>query len=59
LREGPALAVPGWPWLPALFVSVVVVISLLTAMRKPWQSALGLATLLAGGGAWYFARAKR
>jgi APA family basic amino acid/polyamine antiporter len=56
---GPQLHVPGWPWIPALFVVSVVVMSAWTVARKPVESLLGLGTVLLGWLAWYLARGKR
>ena len=44
----PPLHVPGWPWVTALSVVSVVVMSALTVARKPVESALGLASLFFG-----------
>lgn len=49
----------GWPWVPALFVVSVVVMSALTVVLKPVESALGLASLLLGWLAWYLAHDRR
>jgi APA family basic amino acid/polyamine antiporter len=58
LREGPRLPVPGWPWVPVIFVSGVAAITGFTIYQKPIESAVGLGTLLLGWIAWYFARGK-
>jgi len=55
----PQLHDPGWPWVPALFVVSVVVMSALTVVLKPVESALGLAALLPGWLAWYLAPDRR
>jgi APA family basic amino acid/polyamine antiporter len=52
LREGPALAVPGWPWLPLVFLAAILGTTGFTIARRPWESAIGLATGLAGLAAW-------
>jgi APA family basic amino acid/polyamine antiporter len=59
LRAGPQVKVPGWPWIPGLFVLSVVAMSALAAARRPGESAVGLGTLLLGWLVWYLARAKR
>ena len=59
LREGKSLHVPGWPWTPVLFVVIVLLITAFTVVRKPAESALGLATLLAGWIAWWLRYRKR
>ncbi len=53
-REGPALRVTGWPWVPALFVAGVLTMTTLTVVREPGVSGIGLGTLLFGWVAWYF-----
>jgi len=57
-RAGPQLEVPGWPWLPWLFVTSVVMMNAFAVARKPGEGAAGLGTLLLGWLAWYLARAK-
>jgi APA family basic amino acid/polyamine antiporter len=52
LREGAVLPVPGWPWIPALFLAGVLAITLSTIVARPWESLCGLATLALGGLAW-------
>ncbi|MHC1763460.1 MAG: APC family permease [Verrucomicrobiia bacterium] len=54
LREGPQLRVPGWPILPGLFVASVAAISLFTMFRRPVETGIGLATLVAGWISWRF-----
>ena len=53
-REGPMLAVPGWPWVPGLFVASVVWMVAFTVWRRPLESALGLATLGLGWVVWWW-----
>lgn len=53
-REGPALPVPGWPWVPLLFVAAVIVITVLTIGMRPLVSLYGMATLAIGWGVWRF-----
>jgi amino acid transporter len=53
LREGPAVQIYGWPWVPIVFVAGVVVITGLTVARQPIESAVGLGTLLIPLAAWY------
>jgi APA family basic amino acid/polyamine antiporter len=55
-REGPALRVPGWPWVPALFLLSVVGASVFSIVRRPLESLLGLCTLGVGLLAWRFSR---
>ena len=58
LQAGPQVKVPGWPWVPGLFVLSVVVMSAFAVARKPGESLIGLGTLFLGWLAWYLARAK-
>jgi APA family basic amino acid/polyamine antiporter len=58
LQEGVALHVPGWPWVPGIFLAVVIAITMLTIVRQPIGSAIGLATLPMGLVAWRFARGR-
>jgi APA family basic amino acid/polyamine antiporter len=51
-REGTALPVPGWPWLPGLFLVCVLSITALTIAERPGASALGLGTLAVGWMLW-------
>jgi basic amino acid/polyamine antiporter, APA family len=59
MREGERLAVPGWPWLPALFIFSVLLISAYAATRKPVESLIGLATLGVGWVAWAWAERRK
>jgi amino acid transporter len=59
LREGPALRVPGWPWVPVIFLLAVAAITIFTIARQPVASAIGLATILTGLAAWLFAYGRR
>ena len=59
LREGPRLRVPGWPWVPAIFIVSIIAITGLAIARKPIESAVGLGTLLLGWLAWRFTSGKR
>ena len=58
LKAGPQVKVPGWPWVPGLFMLSVLVMSAFAVARKPGESAVGLGTLLLGWLAWYLGRAK-
>ncbi len=58
-REGGRLAVPGWPWVPGLFVLSTLAITGFTIARKPWESLAGLATLAVGWVAWWWANRRR
>lgn len=47
-REGATLVIPGWPWVPWLFVLSTLAITGFTVYRRPWESAAGLALLVVG-----------
>jgi APA family basic amino acid/polyamine antiporter len=49
LKEGSQLAVPGWPWVPGLFLAFVLGSTVFTIVQRPAESLVGLATLAAGG----------
>jgi APA family basic amino acid/polyamine antiporter len=44
-REGPRLLVPGWPWVPALFLLGVLWMAVFSIVRHPKMSLLCLATI--------------
>ena len=46
--DAPGYRTPGYPWLPAFFVFVAVVVVLSTIRQSPARSAVGAALLLAG-----------
>jgi APA family basic amino acid/polyamine antiporter len=48
LKEGPALHVPGWPWVPGLFLAFVAVSTTFTVVQRPLEGLVGLATLGVG-----------
>jgi basic amino acid/polyamine antiporter, APA family len=47
-KQGPALQVPGWPWVPALFLAFVIGATGFTVAERPRESLVGLATLAVG-----------
>jgi APA family basic amino acid/polyamine antiporter len=47
-KRGPALEVPGWPWVPALFLVFVVGATAFTVAERPRESLVGLSTLAVG-----------
>jgi APA family basic amino acid/polyamine antiporter len=55
LRDN-TLKVPGWPWVPTLFLLFVLWMTVFTILRKPKESAVGLGTLVVGWVAWRFFR---
>lgn len=56
LREGRLLSVPGWPWVPWLFLLSVLGMVAFSVGRRPLESLLGLATMAVGGVAWWWSR---
>jgi len=48
LREGPALRVPGWPWVPGLFLAFGVTATGLTVVQRPREGLVGMATVGVG-----------
>ena len=44
-REGPSLRVPGWPWVPVLFLAAVLWMTVFAIVRRPVESLLGIGTL--------------
>jgi len=50
IKEGPALRVPGWPWVPGLFMAFVAASTLFAVVQKPVEGGVGLATVALGGG---------
>jgi basic amino acid/polyamine antiporter, APA family len=48
LREGPAMRVPGWPWVPGLFLAFVAGSTVFAVVKRPIEGAVGLGTLLVG-----------
>jgi APA family basic amino acid/polyamine antiporter len=59
LREGANFRVPGWPWVPALFLLSVLGTTTFSIARKPFESLLGLATIGIGLVAWWFSRKRQ
>jgi len=51
-REGKALAVPGYPVVPWLFLAGVSAMTAFTVVQRPMESFVGLGTILAGLAAW-------
>jgi APA family basic amino acid/polyamine antiporter len=52
LKEGPALHVPGWPWVPGLFLAFVAISTIFTVVQRPIEGLVGLATLGVGAAAY-------
>jgi APA family basic amino acid/polyamine antiporter len=55
-REGASLPVPGWPWVPVLFLLSVLATAIFSMARRPNESLLGLATIGVGLLAWRFSQ---
>ncbi len=58
LREGSQLRVPGWPWVPGLFLVATLAITGFAIAQRPKESLAGLATILLGLLGWVFAKAR-
>ena len=52
LRSTEPLPVPGWPWVPALFLIAVAATTLAAIVREPRASLFGMLTVAAGLVAW-------
>ena len=52
LREGKKLVVPGWPFIPLLFIAAIVTITVLTIQMRPLVSLYGVATIFIGWLMW-------
>ncbi|MBE0543549.1 MAG: amino acid permease [Verrucomicrobia bacterium] len=59
LKEGSVVHVPGWPWVPALFIIFVLAVSGFSIAGNPGPSLAGLATLGIGFVAWRIAYGRR
>ena len=57
-REGRALAVPGYPVVPWLFLVGVAAMTAFTVMQRPMESFVGFTTILAGLAAWRLQKKK-
>jgi APA family basic amino acid/polyamine antiporter len=58
-REGKQFAVPGWPWVPGLFILSVMAMTVFAVVRRPWESLVGLATMAVGWIAWRLNNSRR
>lgn len=52
LRQGPQIHVPGWPWVPLVFIAVVVATTAFTMARRPLESVAGVLTIFGGWILW-------
>jgi amino acid transporter len=48
LKEGPAMRVPGWPWVPGVFLAFGIASTGVTVVQRPLEGLVGLATLSVG-----------
>jgi APA family basic amino acid/polyamine antiporter len=48
LKEGPAMHVPGWPWVPGLFLAFGIASTGVTVVQRPLEGLVGLGTLAVG-----------
>jgi APA family basic amino acid/polyamine antiporter len=53
MKEGPSLHVPGWPWVPGLFITFVVGSTVFTVVKRPFEGLIGFATLGVGAVAYF------
>ncbi len=53
VREGRRVRVPGWPWVPGLFLLSILATSVFLIVRQPWESLVVGSILVAGWGAWH------
>jgi APA family basic amino acid/polyamine antiporter len=58
-REGGDFAVPGWPWVPGLFLLGVIWMALAMVLRQPVESLWGLASCGIGWVSWRWSRWRR
>jgi APA family basic amino acid/polyamine antiporter len=57
-KQGPALKIPGWPWVPTLFLVFVLGSTAFTVAERPRESLVGLATLAIGLPAYWLQKRK-
>ncbi len=58
-REGPDFHVPGWPWVPVLFLALTLWAVLFGVGQRPVESLYGLGVVALGLGVWWRRRAVR
>lgn len=59
VRRGPALEIPGWPWVPLVFVAAVLGMTTLSVARAPLPSLAGVAVLGLGWILWRLGKKAR
>ncbi len=48
IKEGKSLKVPGWPIIPALFITAITAMTCFSIVRRPIESLFGFITILVG-----------
>jgi APA family basic amino acid/polyamine antiporter len=56
IKEGPVLHVPGWPWVPGLFLAFGVGSTIFTVVQRPFEGLIGFGTLAVGVVAYFLQR---
>jgi APA family basic amino acid/polyamine antiporter len=59
MKEGPELHVPGWPWVPGLFLAFVVGSTIFTVVQRPFEGVIGFGTLGVGAVAYFLQQRTR
>ncbi len=59
MKEGPSMRVPGWPWVPGLFLAFGAVSTSVTVVQRPLEGLVGLATLGVGVLAFFLHKGRR
>jgi len=59
LKEGRALRVPGWPWVPGLFLAFVLGSTIFTVVQRPLEGLIGFGTVALGVVAYWAKRRAR
>jgi len=49
---------PGYPWVPAVFIVFTLLFACLAAVREPWQMAAAVITIVSGVGVYYLFKTK-
>ena len=53
-KEGPEkVPIPGYPWVPGLFILAVLFIASQMLIARPWEAIAGLMTILVGVGVYF------
>jgi APA family basic amino acid/polyamine antiporter len=58
-KEGKRLYIPGWPWVPGLFLAFITSSTIFTVVQRPMEGLVGLATLGVGVVGYAFYRRRR